>query len=54
MAAIPSFLNPFNVSNHDRLYLISPGVPDPDPVEKYMMITESLGKKRAKMAFITG
>ena len=52
MAAIQSFMNPFNVPDEDKLYCISSGVPAPASVEKDMMAAESLGKQ-AKEAFIT-
>ena len=53
MAARQSFLNSFNVSDHDKLYCISSGVLPLAPVDKDMMTAESLGKQ-AKITFITG
>ena len=51
-SAIQSFLNPFDVSDHDKLYCISSGAHVPHSVEKDVMTAEELGKQ-AKEDFIT-
>lgn len=50
-SVIQNFLNPFDVSDHDKLYCISSGAHAPEPVEKDMMTAEQLGKQ-AKETFI--
>ncbi len=51
MNAVLSFLNPFTVADHDKLYCISSGVPASASIEKDIMAAESLGKQ-AKESFI--
>ncbi|MPC13645.1 hypothetical protein E2C01_006385 [Portunus trituberculatus] len=51
-SAIQSFLNPFDVSDYDKLYCISSGAHVPHSVERDVMTAEELGKQ-AKGDFIT-
>ena len=52
MVAVNSFLNPFEVSDQDKLYCISSGAPVVELAEKDIMKTESVGKNAMEI-FIT-
>ena len=49
METIHGFLNPFDTSDHDKLYCISSGVPAPAPVEKDMMTAVSWEKGKGSI-----
>lgn len=51
LSAIRSFINPFNISNKDRLYSLASGAPIPNEVEVDVLRAGAAGKQ-AKELFI--